>query len=478
MSLTLTLGLSLLCMQQESEFTVQAARLHVGDGQVLENAQVTIRDGRIVAVSGGGEAQEGDATALTPGLVDAFSFMGVGLETLEQSRETTPSLRVADTADLDADAFRYARESGVTSAYLSPDSLNVFGGIGAFVKTAGGQPADLYADAGAAAKVVEPAAALKIVLGSDASRGNFTPRGRWTTSFYSRRPNTRMGTVWVIRRDFYRAMAYRDAKAAGEEVAHDPDLEVLIDAMEGRIPVRFQARRSHDLQTALRLQQEFDLPHVVLEEATEGHIAAPVLAQAGVPVICGPAYDSQSRAVAMGVSAAQLQLLADPPPVCCEDLHETDGGEIIHSEEEHGVDAFAADLLMVLAPRYGAASGFQAGRRMEGDEATPALAARLAAAGVPFALAAAEAHDGPLSEASLIHQARIAVRWGLPAEQALPLVTSRAAELCGMGDRVGKLAEGYDADLVLWSGDPLDSASTPLLVVVDGRVVLDRRSSD
>jgi len=28
---------------------------------------------------------------------------------------------------------------------------------------------------------------------------------------------------------------------------------------------------------------------------------------------------------------------------------------------------------------------------------------------------------------------------------------------------------------VLWSGDPLDSASTPLLVVVDGQVVIDHR---
>ena len=471
----LTLGVSLLLMQQESELTIHAAKLHVGDGQVLENADITIRDGRIVSVTGGGSANEGDLTEITPGLVDAFSFMGVGSQTLEQSRETTSSHAVSATADLDSVAFRYAAESGVTSAYLSPDSLNVFGGLGAFVKTAGGQSADLFAEVGGAARMVEPASALKIVLGADASRGNFQPRGRFTTSFYSRRPNTRMGTVWIIRRDFYRAMAYRDAKAAGEEVAHDADLEVLIDAMEGRIPVRFQARRSHDLQTALRLKEEFDLPNVVLEEATEGHIAAPVLAEAGVPVICGPAYDARSRAVARGVTASQLQLLADPPPICCEGLHENEDGEIVH-HDEGGIDDFAADLLLLLAPRYGAASGFQSGRRTEGGDATPALAAHLAAAGVDFALAAAEAHDGPLSEASLIHQARTAVRWGLPAEDALPLITSRAAAICGMGDRVGKLESGFDADLVLWSGPPLDSSSRPLLVDVDGLVVLDLRS--
>ena len=67
------------------------------------------------------------------------------------------------------------------------------------------------------------------------------------------------------------------------------------------------------------------------------------------------------------------------------------------------------------------------------------------------------------------------MRWGLPAEQALPMVTSRAAAICGHGDSVGSIKVGYDADLVLWSGPPLDSASRPLLVIVDGRVVLDNR---
>jgi len=471
--------LALLAPQQDSSFSLTVERLHVGDGTVLENATVTIQDGRITAVVAGGES-DGEAAPsgaeLTPGLVDAFSFMGIGNATLEQSRETTASLRVADTADLDDAAFRHAVEAGVTSAYLSPDSLNVFGGIGAFVKTSGGAPADLFADAGAAARMVEPVASLKIVLGSDPSRGNFTPRGRFTTSFNQRRPNTRMGTVWVVRRDFYRAMDYRARKEAGEAL-YDRDLEVLVAALEGRIPVRFQARRSHDLQTALRLRDEFDLPNVLLEEATEGHLAAEVVAAAGVPVVCGPAYDAVARAVASGPSLAELRLLVDPPPVCCEDLHEEFGGEPVGEAHDHDGDLnpVALDLLLTLAPRYGAASGVAPGRRTEGRNATPALAQLLAGAGVDFALGGAEAHDDALSEASLIHQARTAVRWGLPAEQVLPLVTSRAAELCGRGDSVGRIEAGYDADLVLWSGPPLDSASRPLLVIVDGRVVLDNR---
>ena len=77
--------------------------------------------------------------------------------------------------------------------------------------------------------------------------------------------------------------------------------------------------------------------------------------------------------------------------------------------------------------------------------------------------------------ASIVDQARTAVRFGLAPSRALLACTSAAAALCGVGDRVGALEVDMDADLVLWSGDPLDSSSRPLLVVVDGRIALDQR---
>ena len=113
----LALGLALFAPQQggdanqEMELTVD--RLHVGDGSVLVNATVTIRDGKIVSVTGGAEGEgdgegQGDTPGaeLTPGLVDPYSYMGVGPASLEESRETTPSLRVAASLDLDEPAFR------------------------------------------------------------------------------------------------------------------------------------------------------------------------------------------------------------------------------------------------------------------------------------------------------------------------------------------------------------------------------------
>ena len=89
----------------------------------------------------------------------------------------------------------------------------------------------------------------------------------------------------------------------------------------------------------------------------------------------------------------------------------------------------------------------------------------LASAGVPlcFALEAPWRHP-----AGLRISAAMAMRAGLPAEAAWTGLTSGAAEAAGVDARVGRLAEGLDADFVLWSGDPLDLSHRPVAVFVDG----------
>ncbi len=88
-------------------------------------------------------------------------------------------------------------------------------------------------------------------------------------------------------------------------------------------------------------------------------------------------------------------------------------------------------------------------------------------AGVRVALTA-----GNLGGERLREQAILAVRYGLSRDEALAAVTSVPAELCGLTGR-GRIAEGGVADVVLWSSHPLTPAARPLLVVVDGHVVLD-----
>lgn len=68
----------------------------------------------------------------------------------------------------------------------------------------------------------------------------------------------------------------------------------------------------------------------------------------------------------------------------------------------------------------------------------------------------------------------VAVREGLPKEEALKTITINAAEIIGVADRVGSIAKGKDADVVIWSGDPTETATKVEKVFVNGELVSER----
>jgi imidazolonepropionase-like amidohydrolase len=64
----------------------------------------------------------------------------------------------------------------------------------------------------------------------------------------------------------------------------------------------------------------------------------------------------------------------------------------------------------------------------------------------------------------------LAVREGWSPDQALAAMTSVPAELFGIGDRVGSLQKGRDADLVILSGEPFAPTTRVRAVMVDGEM--------
>jgi len=96
-------------------------------------------------------------------------------------------------------------------------------------------------------------------------------------------------------------------------------------------------------------------------------------------------------------------------------------------------------------------------------------AAKLYEAGVPVALSA---HSGYGSGKTLAEQAVYARRGGLPFDAALAAVTTVPASLMGVSDRVGTIAAGRDADLVLWNGTPFEFTTRPVGVVLDGAILV------
>lgn len=96
-------------------------------------------------------------------------------------------------------------------------------------------------------------------------------------------------------------------------------------------------------------------------------------------------------------------------------------------------------------------------------------AARLRAAGVPVSFSQ---FDDASHYARKIRQAAgNAVANGMPWEDALAGLTRVPAETFGVADRLGTIAVGKRADLVLWTGDPLEVSTVARQVWFDGRAI-------
>ena len=92
-------------------------------------------------------------------------------------------------------------------------------------------------------------------------------------------------------------------------------------------------------------------------------------------------------------------------------------------------------------------------------------------AGVKFALMT---DHGVIPEQYLPVEAGLCVREGLPEMEALRAITINAAEVIGLSERIGSLAPGKDADVVLFDGHPLETRTRASLVIVDGEIVYER----
>jgi imidazolonepropionase-like amidohydrolase len=136
---------------------------------------------------------------------------------------------------------------------------------------------------------------------------------------------------------------------------------------------------------------------------------------------------------------------------------------------DHGTEAYlladqiaAASIPVVIGPLFTSRS------KVELRNQSLANPGRLAAAGVTIAITT----DHPVVPIHfLIHQATLAVKEGLDPVTALRSVTINPAAIIGCADRIGSLTAGKDADVVLWSGDPLDVMSRAERAWLNGREI-------
>lgn len=266
-------------IREDDKWLIEADMVYTAAGAPIENGAVAVADGKIVAVGKGGGGTKLRVAAVTPGLIELNPGIDTGAHSIEQSTETALDYSVADSLDLFS--YRWQREllNGVTSIMASPPDRNVLGGMCVVLKSGGERTL--------AARELAPRAGLRASLGTLPSNGNFPVRGGAPRNFYGRRPMTRMGVEWVLRRAYYDAF---NAKRFGHEVDERVAARnaTLLETVEDGLPLFLAATGTQDVHTAVFLKEEFGIQNLTLVAAAEAWKEVALVARSGTSVVLPP----------------------------------------------------------------------------------------------------------------------------------------------------------------------------------------------
>lgn len=93
---------------------------------------------------------------------------------------------------------------------------------------------------------------------------------------------------------------------------------------------------------------------------------------------------------------------------------------------------------------------------------------KLHEAGIPFSITT----DHPVSMIQYLPLCvGLAVKQGLPLEEGLKALTINAARICRVDNRVGSLKAGKDADIAIFTGNPMEIFTETLYTIIDGKIV-------
>ncbi|MEO9469573.1 amidohydrolase family protein [Parasphingorhabdus sp.] len=112
--------------------------------------------------------------------------------------------------------------------------------------------------------------------------------------------------------------------------------------------------------------------------------------------------------------------------------------------------------------------------RFENLAATQSNIGRMQDAGVQVAIGMINDRDAhqlrysPQYAGNLVALNKIPRASGLSWDEAFAAISSKPAEIMGMGSQLGSLKAGRKADVVIWSGDPLELSTQVEAVIIDG----------
>ncbi len=408
---------------------IRDATVLTGTGTRLDDADVLMRDGRIVAVGRDLDAPadavqvDGRGKWVTPGLIDVHSHLGVypspGASAHSDGNEatapTTPNVWAEHSVWPQDPGFATALAGGVTSMQVLPGSANLIGGRGVTLKNV---PATTYQ----AMKFPGAPWGLKMACGENPKRV-YGQRGG---------PSTRMGNVAGYRAAFIEASEYlkkskgkpassakrrwwqsssesRDASSSSGQ--RDLKMDTLAGAINGDILVHIHCYRADEMAIMMDLAKEFGFRISAFHHGVEAYKLADRLAQEN---ICGALWADWWGFKMEAFDGIQENIaLVDRPRNSC---------AIVHSDSDEGIQRLNQEAAKVIA-----------------------------------------------------NAQRVGI--DIPPERAVRWITANPAKSMGILDRTGTLEAGKMADVVLWNGNPFSVYAKAEQVYVDGARLYDRNDA-
>ena len=253
-------------------------------GSAIEDGTVLVTGGHIEAVGAGlavppGTAQVVDASGqfLMPGIIDVHSHMGVYPwpqadahgDGNEATDPITARVWAGDSVHVSDPAFARARAGGVTTVQILPGSANLIGGESVVLK-------------------LRPSRTLAGMRFEGAPRGIKMACGENPKRVYGGDvdgPSTRMGNLAAMRAAFQAALDYRAARQTWRDPpVTDPDLEVLLDVLDGDVRVHVHCYRHDDIEGIYRVMDQYGIQVASFQHALEAYKVRDLIAAHGTGV--------------------------------------------------------------------------------------------------------------------------------------------------------------------------------------------------
>ncbi len=464
-----------------SAMVIQASMIHVGSGRMYRNGSVVISDGKIrdvgvnVSTPPTAAIKHYPGAVITPGLIDLSTGLGLGGPV---SGTINLQTKLGEELTGDDPAIAVAREGGVTTAVLagsgSPTPMTAF--------KLGDQPVVLADPVGVrftvGANLTDAVGGLKRTLQAGKSYAD-----SWTKYDEDMKEYRQKLKQYEADLAKYEAeQAAKEKAEAKEDSDEDKDKEQAKEGADAKKPEGEAAKTDSPADEAKKTADESsDSPKKGDSPPTPAGDKSKTEASAENKDSKGPAKPNEPKKPSENAALEPYRALMGnriPAFVQIENVKAAEAAVELFRDEFNLRTVLIADddldrvATLLAEKKVQAAIGPTLVRRRDGQIVN-----------LPQALDNHQVDFGFLSQArtgvrDLPLVVQYAVRQGLGPDAALQALTAKPARILALPTRIGTLAVGHDADLVVWSGPPFEISSEVLAVMIDGRWVYQKGTQE